>query len=199
MLFGSQRWPRCLPKLECLSQSCTGASWQGLQSWNHCSVSQGLSQDKCRADDHFKARRTRRETAHFKDGIVSESPYILAWESNNCHAASPSPSLSLAPQEKSNWNVRNNVPSSTTKGRFSQLREAGLWRKGNSGKGTDTRAAEKELRAWVKCRQAAQWGDWQHFNIATASFCRAERIVSSPKNNRAAYFIVCFLGSDMVS
>lgn len=71
------------------------------------------------------------------------------------------------------------------------------------GKGTagraDFRAAEKELRAWVKCRQSAQWGDWQHFNITTVSFCRAERIVSSPKNDRAAHFIVCFLGSNMAS
>lgn len=66
---------------------------------------------------------------------------------------------------------------------------------GNTRKGTDTRTAEKELSARVKCRQADQQRGWNHFNI-TASFCRADRILSPSKNNRASHVIVCFLGSN---
>ena len=60
-----------MPKLECLCKSSPDASWQGLQSWNHCRISHGLSQDKGRSDNHFKAGRTWREATHFKDGMLS--------------------------------------------------------------------------------------------------------------------------------
>lgn len=65
-----------------------------------------------------------------------------------------------------------------------------------AGRAQMPRQLREKESDWVKGRQAAQRGGWHRFNIA-ASFGRAERIFSAPKNNRAAHFLVCFSDSNV--